>query len=287
MYAQEVAEILAKLTPPATVKIVELPGLGQGGGIVDWIDADGPMGDRSADEIRLSILDMAAAAPIWTAADAPAPKPSQIVKPTFVTVGDLLAQFPSQREPVIEGLLRRGEVGNLVSAPKMNKSWLLLHIALCVAFGRNVLSFPTRPGRVLLLDYELAPGTLAKRVQAVMSAMGLTPAAIGDRLAIESLRGRRLDVDGLDAYFSAIKPGDFDLVIVDPLYRTFPRRSSLTRWFENRLAKLPLSSTSQFEESRLQRTLKAAKEQLRHAEDRLKSTQAAAEAAVKAIPQAR
>lgn len=56
---------------------------------------------------------------------------------------------------------------------------------------------------------------------------------------------------------------------------------------ENRLAKLPLSSSSQFEESRLQRALKVAKEELHRAEDRLKSAETAAAAAVKAIPQAR
>jgi len=38
-YAQTVAEILMRLSPPAVVKIVELPGLPEKGDCVDWLDA--------------------------------------------------------------------------------------------------------------------------------------------------------------------------------------------------------------------------------------------------------
>lgn len=56
---------------------------------------------------------------------------------------------------------------------------------------------------------------------------------------------------------------------------------------EARRANLPLSITGQRDESRLERALKAARAELAHVEDRLKSAQAAADAAVKAIPKAR
>jgi hypothetical protein len=144
------------------------------------------------------------------------------VKPAPMTAADLMRNFPTQREPIIDGLLRRGEVANIVSGAKAFKSWTLMHLALCVILGRLWLGFPTKPGRVLLLDYELSPGTLAKRLQAVASALGLPIDTIGDRLAIEPLRGKRLDVRGVGRYLEHVGAGQFDLIVVDPLYRILP-----------------------------------------------------------------
>lgn len=229
-YAEEVAAILAKLDPPATVKVVDLPGLGKGDDLADLVTADGIWGCKTADEIRDIVLGMAQAAPAWTPTASTDDK--QVVVPSFLSASELLAKYPTQREPVIDGLLRRGEVGNIISGPKLFKSWLLLHLALCVVQGRPVLGFPTKPGRVLLFDYEVPPGTLAKRLQVVMSAVGISAGALGDHLAIQSLRGRRLDIDAMDAYFNSLKPRQFDLIVIDPLYKAFPKRSDSARSFD-------------------------------------------------------
>lgn len=143
--------------------------------------------------------------------------------PAFLTAADLLAKYPTQREPVIEGVLRRGEVGNLISGPKHFKSWLVMNAAFCIADGRPLLRFPTRQGRVLLMDYELPPETLAWRARAVAEAMNLDPASVGERFALRPLRGKPLDVDGLGLYLRSLPPGRFDCIIIDPLYRTFPK----------------------------------------------------------------
>jgi len=147
-------------------------------------------------------------------------EPSTLGKP--LTVAELLRTYSAQREPVIDPLIRRGEVGNLISGPKLFKSWLLMQVALCVVLGRDFLGFLTKMGRVLLLDYELHAATLAKRLYLMMTAMGVTADDIGDRLVIEPLRGKRLDIDGMGDYFAAIPPRRFDLVIADPLYHVFP-----------------------------------------------------------------
>jgi len=230
-YAADVAALLTPLG--CTVRVVNLPGLPDKGDFSDWIGADGPMGDKGDDEIREAVLSLADNAEPLTPQGSMSPGEAGqaeanhatsplAVRPSLMTVSELLAGFPTQREPVIDGLIRRGEVANLVSGPKMNKSWLLMHVALSIATGQSVLGFSTRRGRVLLLDYELSPGTLAKRLHAVMDAMGLSADEIGDRLAIESLRGRQLDINALGPYFAAVEPGAFDCVILDPLYRTYP-----------------------------------------------------------------
>ena len=50
-YASEVAQKLAKLSPPARVKIIELPGLPPKGDMVDWVDSHG---DLYVAEVTLS-----------------------------------------------------------------------------------------------------------------------------------------------------------------------------------------------------------------------------------------
>ena len=138
-----------------------------------------------------------------------------------LTAAELLRTFPAQREPVIDGLLRRGEVGNIISGPKSFKSWFVMQFGLSVALGRDFLGFPTKAGKVLLLDYELAGGTLAKRLDLVTRAMDTTAEEVGDRFAVHSLRGKRLNVHDLGFYFATIPPRRYDLVILDPLYHLF------------------------------------------------------------------
>jgi hypothetical protein len=67
-YADGVARILTALDPPACVRVLNLPGLREHGDIADWTDADGPMGSKTAEEIKTAILAMVDAAPAWTPA---------------------------------------------------------------------------------------------------------------------------------------------------------------------------------------------------------------------------
>jgi len=139
-----------------------------------------------------------------------------------LTAAALVAQFPHLRPEVIDGWLRRGEVGTVAAASKMFKSWLLVYVGLCVATGRPVFDrFPARQGCVLLVDYELSPGTLAKRLRDVAEAMGVDLDALADAMCVKSLRGRRLDIGSLGDYLNGLDR-DFDLIVVDPLYRVYP-----------------------------------------------------------------
>src|SRR5262249_45257501 len=55
-YDDTVAGILAKLTPAAVVKIIELPGLPKGGDIADWIDAHGDAAEPDAMRAEIETL---------------------------------------------------------------------------------------------------------------------------------------------------------------------------------------------------------------------------------------
>jgi hypothetical protein len=62
-FVDTVAGILATLSPPATVRIIELPGLPEGGDIVEWIEAHGETAD--ADAMRAEIEALAEAVEPW------------------------------------------------------------------------------------------------------------------------------------------------------------------------------------------------------------------------------
>jgi hypothetical protein len=115
--------------------------------------------------------------------------------PSMLSVGQLLKHHPELRPPVITGLLRTGETMNIIAPPKYGKSWLVTDLAMAVATGRRWLdAFETAPGNVLILDNELHSETSANRIPKVATARGILLPEIADKLFIDNLRGRLLDV---------------------------------------------------------------------------------------------
>ena len=140
------------------------------------------------------------------------------------SVRALMALYPELRKPVIHGLLREGETMNLISAPKMGKSWLVTDLALSVATGRDWLGqYQCERGDVLILDNELHGETSANRVPKVANALGVDFDDYADHVWVQNLRGQLQDVFTLGKYFEALIPGRFKVIILDAFYRFMPR----------------------------------------------------------------
>ncbi len=137
----------------------------------------------------------------------------------------IVQAYPALRAPVIEGLLREGETMNVISAPKIGKSWLVIDLALSVATGRTWLGMQCVPGEVLILDNELHGETSANRLPKVAAARGIDFEDIADRIFVENLRGRLQDLYNLGPYFRKFPPGRFKVVILDAFYRFLPMRA--------------------------------------------------------------
>lgn len=75
-----------------------------------------------------------------------------------------LAQWP-ERELVINGVMRLGEVGLMVGPPKTKKTWMVLDAVHCMACGGDWLGLMTcpKPRRCLVVDCECDPGELHRR----------------------------------------------------------------------------------------------------------------------------
>jgi hypothetical protein len=140
------------------------------------------------------------------------------------TIGELVVLYPALREPVIHGLLRRGETMNVIAASKVGKSWLAADLALAIATKRRWLdAFDTEPGEVLIIDNELHPETSANRIPKIARAQGIPFADYHNRVWVENLRGRLLDIHGLGHYLDQLVPGRFRIIVLDAFYRFMPR----------------------------------------------------------------
>lgn len=142
--------------------------------------------------------------------------------PTF-TLGSLLDHFEGMHEPVIEGLLRRGETMNVIAPPKFGKSWAVISLALAGALGNRWLDFRTTPGDVLVIDNELHKKTIASRFRKIIKETGAPLEEVRKKITIMPLRGRRQrDIPFLGTYFRSLERDRYRLVIIDAFYRSLP-----------------------------------------------------------------
>lgn len=147
--------------------------------------------------------------------------------PPVIGIGELVHDFPQQPEPIVDGLLRRGETMNIIAAAKAGKSWLSYDLALSVATGGNWLGqYPCAAGRVLIVDNELHPPTIAKRLPIVADAIGIALADIAANVDVLPLRGRMVDLLGLRAAIDRIERGYYSLIVADAWYRFLPPGTS-------------------------------------------------------------
>lgn len=135
----------------------------------------------------------------------------------------LAERNPSLYEPVIDGLIRRGETANIIAASKVGKSWLAYNVALSIVTGRSLWdAFPCSPGRVLLVDNELHAPTIAHRIPKVADALGIPADDYRERLDVLSLRGLGVSMMDLRRYVDRIEAGHYTAVIADAWYRFIP-----------------------------------------------------------------
>lgn len=207
-HAEQVAESLKDIA--SEIRIVSLPGVPPKGDVSDWLNAGGTIED---------LMELVASTPLWGEA---AEDDDGILD--FV---DLIEQYPSMRDPVVEGFLRRGETANVISKSKIGKSWLGYGLGFSVAFGLDWLGrFRTNRGRVLLCDNELHRETLSSRMKAVASAMGLRYSDCRGWFDVKALRGESRDIHALGPILRKIPKDKYSLIIVDAFYRLLPDGTS-------------------------------------------------------------
>ena len=117
--------------------------------------------------------------------------------------------------PLIDGLILKGEMMNLVGSTKSKKTWCVHSIALSVAMGIPWMGFNTTKGRVLVIDAELRHKTLRFRLRKTARSLGHTGEPCVD---VMPLRGNGCTLAEISDDI-AREPGKYCLIILDPLYR--------------------------------------------------------------------
>jgi hypothetical protein len=140
-----------------------------------------------------------------------------------ISFAALQQQHSELRPAVIDGLVRQGETANIVAGSKVGKSWLVYDIAGAIITGGAWLGlFSCTRGRVLLIDNELHPSTIAHRIPKVAEARGVDPAIYAEGLDVLSLRGKNVSLPDLARYVRKIQPGQYSAIICDAWYRFIP-----------------------------------------------------------------
>lgn len=118
-------------------------------------------------------------------------------------------------EDVIEGVLHRGGKASFGGASKARKTFLMLDMGISVASGSSWFpGFPTRKGKVLYVNFELPKAFCWKRIRAICDERQITLEK--GMLTVWNLRGRVRDWPRLQ---QQIRPDEFALIIIDPVYK--------------------------------------------------------------------
>jgi hypothetical protein len=102
------------------------------------------------------------------------------------------------------------------------KTWVFLYLCFCVGWGVPWLGFNTTMGRVLYINLELQLFALQRRLQTIADALRLN---VPKGLHLWNLRGHGCPLSKLlPELLRQIEGDGYDLIVVDPIYKTLDGR---------------------------------------------------------------
>ena len=148
--------------------------------------------------------------------------PEPIIR--FVDLTGECGKEPEPLEYVVDGLLPRERILQIVAKGGSGKTQLGVELTLAVATGGTWLGFRCERGRVAYIDPELHEQDARRRVSAVSKALGIWPGDVAGAFEHVLLRGTTATADTL---LEAIREHvsatgrPFDLIVIDSLNAVF------------------------------------------------------------------
>jgi hypothetical protein len=140
--------------------------------------------------------------------------------PPIRTAAEMSAMPTPVRPDIIEGVLKQCSKMAIGGASKARKTWMLIHLGVCVSRGDEWLKFKTKQTKVLYINFELHDDTFEKRLDLVCEAFECDPRALGDNFAAWGLRGYACSYSEiLPAITKEIRDKGYGLIIIDPMYK--------------------------------------------------------------------
>jgi hypothetical protein len=222
-YGKAVAQILCRLSPPARVRIVEIPGLPRKGDYVDWLAVHA----GTPEQIVQELLAMVESAPvIRQPEEADTENSAKRQALTIRTIGEILEMSFDDKELVLtNGYLALGERTAICGMGGVGKSRLTMQLALFCRAGRDFLGWPTQ-GRDLIWLF-LQTENSCRRLKYDLGRM-LTAFSAAEQEAIKTgvffhtLEADddgflMLDLENSERIIDAIAQTGADIVVFDPL----------------------------------------------------------------------
>lgn len=208
-YARDVAAILVSQNPPARVRIVELPGLPEGGDVVEFVAAR-PLTD--AETLQAAVRALADAAPVINPADL-------IGGPVLTCLADI---EPREVRWTWRNRIPEGRITLFVGVPGEGKSFTTIDAAARVSTGSPWPDgAPCERGSVILISAEDDPhDTIRPRLDAAgadVSRIHLlaTVRRVQEDGSHEEAMFTLADVAALEA--ALIAQPDCRLIVIDPI----------------------------------------------------------------------
>lgn len=132
----------------------------------------------------------------------------------------ILARPPEPLVEIVEGILP--ECCKLVigSGAKTCKTWLAMHLGLCIASGLPFWGHPCQRRRVLYVNLELRPSTFERRLHSLSATLGLEGKA--DDFLHLPLRGALAGLlvhEIVNRLLEVIKTQQIAVLFLDPIYK--------------------------------------------------------------------
>ena len=125
---------------------------------------------------------------------------------------------------LIDGLLEKGSKMIIGGHSKGRKTWNLLHLAVCVATGKLWWGFPTKKGKVLYINFEIPKHHFQDRLKAIKEKLVIEGSELKGQLTVWNLRGCANDITDIIEEIIERTKDEFDLVIIDPIYKVLGDR---------------------------------------------------------------
>src|SRR5438046_262975 len=87
--------------------------------------------------------------------------------PPIISGHDLLHQELVFPDELVEGMIHRGTQTLVAGCSKSYKTWILMHLAVCVATGTDFWARKTVQGRILYLNFEIDAAFFQKRLREI------------------------------------------------------------------------------------------------------------------------
>lgn len=133
----------------------------------------------------------------------------------------------TEREILLDRLLRLGDQMTLYARRGVGKSLFSAFLMVCFASGKKALDgkiCPSRPYRVLLIDGELSEDDLQQRFRAICSGLGLSKDVLSNIMVRSAIHERKDLVLDTENGWADLEPDMClaDIIVVDSLFLAFP-----------------------------------------------------------------